>query len=391
MQIVLDYIQDFFARLTQTEWIWLIVLGCACLIQCVYWWVIYTYLPRFSRKIKKGKITFTQATPPVSVVICARNERYNLERFLPLILEQDYPEFEVVVVDDGSTDDTNDYLTVLKTQYEHLRTTFVPNEAKFINSKKFALTLGIKATKHELLVLTDADCKPLSNQWLRKIVRNFDKDTDVVLGYGTYKKTKGLLNHLIVFDTLMIAIQYFNYALCGVPYMGVGRNLAYRKSTFTKNQGFTSHLNILSGDDDLFVNKVATKQNTRIEIAPESHTESVPEETFRNWIRQKRRHLSTATLYNFKSKALLGLESLSRGVFYIALVGALIVGEWQLQSLAAGIFLIRYISQYIVINVSAKKLNERRFYTGILLFDLILPLISLHLMLTGGKQKSSSW
>jgi len=175
--------------------------------------------------------------------------------------------------------------------------------------------------------------------------------------------------------------------------MGVGRNLAYRKSLFNENHGFVRHLNIPSGDDDLFVNEVAKRHNTRIEVSAGSHTESVPETRLKDWLRQKRRHLSTSSHYKGSSKLMLGLESLSRGLFYGLLVACMIVGGFELRLLAGALFAIRYITQWSVINLTAKYLNERRYYTGILFYDLLLPLISLILLMRpdSGKNQSGLW
>ncbi|OQA47994.1 MAG: Poly-beta-1,6-N-acetyl-D-glucosamine synthase [Bacteroidetes bacterium ADurb.Bin302] len=386
----LNYILDYFYGLP----IWLgIVIGCAfCffIIQMVYYWGFFTNIFRFKRKCRKNKVSFLESFPPVSVIICAKNEEVNLNDKLPKVLEQDYPDYEVIVVNDSSSDESEEVLAIMKTRYERLHTTFVPENAKFIDSKKFALTLGIKAAKNEILIFTDADCEPRTDKWLKNIVRNFTEDTQIVLGYGGYKHKKSLLNYIIVFDTLFIAIQYLNYSLSGKTYMGVGRNMAYRKSMFIKSKGFTAHLNLQSGDDDLFINETATKTNTRIEISPDSITISEPKDTFSMWKRQKERHLSTSGHYRFGSKALIGAEVLSRGLFYASLIALIISFDLVASYIAAGMFLIRYITQYIIINLTAKQLGERKYYIGILALDILLPLINLNIQIKSlfrGKEK----
>ena len=386
----LNYILDYFYGLP----IWLgIVIGCAfCffIIQMVYYWGFFTNIFRFKRKCRKNKVSFLESFPPVSVIICVKNEEVNLNDKLPKVLEQDYPDYEVIVVNDSSSDETEEVLAIMKTRYERLHTTFVPENAKFIDSKKFALTLGIKAAKNEILIFTDADCEPKTEKWLKNIVRNFTEDTQIVLGYGGYKRKKSLLNYIIVFDTLFIAIQYLNYSLSGKTYMGVGRNMAYRKSMFIESKGFTAHLNLQSGDDDLFINETATKTNTRIEISPDSITISEPKDTFSMWKRQKERHLSTSGHYRFGSKALIGVEVFSRGLFYASLIALLISFDLVAAYIATGMFLIRYITQYIIINLTAKQLGERKYYIGILILDILLPLINLNIQIKSlfrGKEK----
>jgi glycosyltransferase involved in cell wall biosynthesis len=361
----------------------LIIIGClllAFVVQLFYYTGYYTKLLLYWNKTKKGKISFNTAFPSVSVIICAKNEAANLGKFLPSVLEQNYPSFEVIVVNDGSTDDSDDVLIVLKQKYPHLHTTFVPQAAKYIDSKKIALVLGIKAAQHEVLLFTDADCVPKSTDWIEKMIRNFDDETEIVLGYGSYRKEKGFLNHLIGYDTLFIAIQYLSFALAKKTYMGVGRNMAYKKSLFYRNKGFASHLNIQSGDDDLFICEASNKTNTKIEIHPNSITVSEPNKTLKGWLNQKQRHISTSKYYNWTSKLILGAEVLSRGLFYASLIALIVVMPHPITYIVAGsVFSVRYILQLIIINLTASHLVERKYISSIPLFDMLLPLFNLYL------------
>jgi hypothetical protein len=255
----------------------------------------------------------------------------------------------------------------------------VPHDAKYIDSKKIAVILGVKAAKNDILVFTDADCEPISNKWLKNMVKSFSEGKQIVLGYGAYNKNKSFTNMLQVFDTLFIGIQYLNYAIAGYPYMGVGRNMAYRKSFFESSKGFSKHLDIQSGDDDLFVNDFARGKNTAVCVSPESVTTSEEKKKFSAFLAQKERHLSTSGRYKFSSKLLLGAELGSRFLFYLGIVltGACQIPYWYF--IAPGAFLLRYIVQYIIINLNAKALGERKFYFGIGLMDILLPLINLYL------------
>ena len=241
------------------------------------------FLKRNREKLSHSKL------PPVSVIVCAKNEEKNLKQNLPLILQQDYPDFEVIVVDDNSTDETYYLLKVMQHDYPHLHVIRLNENVNFFRGKKFPLSIGIREARNEHLLLTDADCIPLTKNWVRTMAENFTKNKEIVLGYGKHKQQKGFLNSLIRFETLYTAMQYFSFALAGIAYMGVGRNMAYKKQTFTKQKGFSKHYNLMSGDDDLFVNSAATKNNVAIEINYDSFTISEPKQNWKSWWKQKRR------------------------------------------------------------------------------------------------------
>lgn len=362
------------------------------LIQLYYYLYYFRGIIHRDKSERKDNIDFLDIQPPLSVVICTRDEEENLRQFLPMILAQDYSNYEVIVVNDGSTDGTEDYLNLMVKQHsERLRTTFVPIEANNISTKKLGISLGIKAAKNDCIIFTDGDCVPEGKDWLQAMARNFLPDTEFVLGYGGYLHRKGFLNRMIKFDTLFIAIQYLGMAFANKPYMGVGRNLAYRRSTFFRMNGFAGTLNLKSGDDDLMVNRAASKTNTRIEVSPHSVTWSVPKSTFKKWFIQKERHLSVSNHYNVKSKIRLVAEPISRGLFYLLILLLAISGNYFSVGIAALIFLIRYTIQLLTINQTATILGERKFYLSILLFDIFLPLISLYILLFGKKKKNIRW
>ena len=248
-----------------TEQILLAATGTLFIIQALYYLCLYNRIHLRSRAVKRGNVHFSQELPPVSVIICAREECENLRRNLKAVLEQDYPQFEVIVINDGNTDESEDYLTLLEEKYPHLYHSFVPDSSRYISRKKLAATLGVKASKYDWLVFTEASCCPQSNQWLRLLARNFTSRTQVVLGYSGYERGKGWLHKRVAFDNLFTSMRYLGFALAGSPYMGIGRNLAYRKELFYEHKGFSAHLNLQRGDDDLFVNHVATAENTRVE------------------------------------------------------------------------------------------------------------------------------
>ena len=373
---MLDILLNTFST---AELICLAVLFLSVLVQLYYYLRFYTAIFRHKRRIKKGKIQLLDTLPEVSVIICARNEEENLRKHLPSVLTQDYPKYEVIVINDRSYDESETVLELLKKEYPHLKTSFIPMDAKFIDSKKIAVTLGIKAAQNDILVFTDADCEPVSNKWLEGVVRSFSTDKQIVLGYGAYNKNKSFANFTQVFDTLFIGIQYLNYAIAGYPYMGVGRNMAYRKSFFENSKGFSKHLDIQSGDDDLFINDYARGKNTTVCINPDSVTTSEEKKSFSAFLAQKERHLSTSGRYKFSSKLLLGTEMGSRFLFYLGILVTCLMQMPYWYFIAPAAFLLRYIVQYIIINLNAKVLGERKFYFCIGLMDILLPLINLYL------------
>ena len=344
------------------------------IIQLFYYLGIYSRLLFYRKKATKKK------KEPVSVIICAKNEASNLDNFLPSILTQDYPDYEVIVVNDCSTDDTDEVIGNYIKQYPHLRTTTINEDKKFSHGKKLALTIGVKAAKNELLVLTDADCKPASKLWLSKIQRNFTNETSIVLGYGGYFSRLSVLNNYIRYDTLVIALQYLSYKLAGFPYMGVGRNLAYRKSLFFEKKGFATHYHLSSGDDDLFVNENASKSNTAIEFSKESHTRSLPAKTFRQWIRQKKRHIVTGRYYKRTHKLLLACEQISRLFYYLSF--AFLVSRIVFIEFVVGVFILRMVIQLIILKYTMSRLNEKHLLLSSLFYDFFSVIINVALYLT---------
>ena len=307
---------------------------------------------------------------PVSVIVCARDEDENLARNLPGILVQEYPStHEVIVVNDNSVDDTKYILAELQKTFKNLQIVELSQEAKMIAGKKFPLSIGIKESKHEIVLLTDADCVPATEHWLYKMQDAFSNGVEVVLGYGAYQKQKGFLNKAIRFETFHTALQYLSYALAGKPYMGVGRNLAYRKDLFFRNKGFSSINHIPSGDDDLFINKVANEHNTSVVIDPEAFTVSKPKQTWTDWMRQKNRHYSTGRYYKSLHRFLLGLYTASFVLFYPLLVASIIFFDWRF---ALGLYILRMICLAPVWNKAMKRLNEQDLFPWFLFWDIWL-------------------
>lgn len=361
----------------------LLVLMVSALIQVLY------FLFRFSGPgfsvLPKG----VAEQPPVTVIICARNELKNLRAFLPAVLEQEYPEFQVVVVNDCSWDESGKYLEEMEDAYKHLKVVTLKEQEKYQHGKKFALTLGIKAAAYEHLLLTDADCVPASRHWIAGMMEGFSPGKELVISYGAYQKSGGLLNKWIRFDTAINALMFLSSAIRGRAYMGVGRNLAYTKSLFFRNKGFANHYHIMSGDDDLFVNETATAKNTAVVLDPAAITVSKPKTSLYTWIWQKKRHMSTGKFYKQAGRRMIGGHYLSLFLYWMAVILAFLVQlNWQI---IVGIITLRLLVQMIICWKGFKKLGETDLLLFLPLFDFISAFAYPLLAVSNVFVKTKSW
>jgi len=344
-----------------------------------------------------GNFSFTKSTKknylslPVSIIICAKNEEKNLKQFLPFIAEQNYTNFEIVLVDDGSTDSSLEIMNDFKNKFStKVAVQIIPIDKDESNGKKNALNQGILAAKNDYLLLTDADCKPVSQNWINEMVSNFAKDKTIVLGYGAYRKiTNSFFNKVIRFETLLTAIQYFSYAKIGKAYMGVGRNIAYKKNEFINANGFEKHQQILSGDDDLFINQITTKKNTEICYTKDSFTISEPKTNFKDWIKQKRRHITTSNHYKLIHKILLGLFYISQLLFWLLAIYLIINSIKPIYTFA--ILLIRMILFYFVIKSSANRLNEKDLIRFSPVYEISIIFIQLYIFILNIISPPKQW
>ncbi|MCK8493161.1 glycosyltransferase [Spirosoma sp. RP8] len=322
----------------------------------------------------------------VTVVICARNELDNLTELLPLLDAQHYPTFEILVMDDRSTDGTTAFLENIATERNHIRFIRIDKEHEHVTPKKYALTIALKKALYPTVLLTDADCRPASADWITQMVSQLaTADKQLVLGFSPYEHRPGFLNLLIRSETLFTAVQYFSLALAGRPYMGVGRNLAYRTQLFFANRGFYSHMNVVGGDDDLFVNEVATGQNTAVCLDPATFMWSKPKETWVDWRLQKRRHLNVGNYYTFGNKFRLGLLTGSHVLTWLTglFVGAVILyheiahyaftpDEWLLLLIATGTFAFRILAFWGIVGRISYRLAHTVPWSIMPFMDLLL-------------------
>lgn len=343
-----------------------------------------------------GKFAFAKAqkiTPkriPISVIVCAKNEEENVANFIPILAEQNYPDFEIVLIDDASSDSTLAVFEEFEKQYPNIRLVKVQNNEAFWGNKKYALTLGIKAAKKEYLLFTDADCYPTSKDWITAMSSQFTMQKTIVLGYGKYEKiANSFLNKIIRFETLLTAIQYFSWAKAGQPYMGVGRNMGYKKEEFFNVNGFIEHIQVRSGDDDLFINQAANAKNVTIAYTPESFTLSKPKTSFKEFFTQKRRHVATANYYKPFDKLQLGLFYCSQLLFILL---SIILLAFQFQwILVLSLLLTRYIVAWVVVGFSAGKLKENDIKFWFPIVEIVLIFTQINIFITNIFSKPVHW
>lgn len=354
-------------------------LALVTLIQFVFIWGLYGSL--FIRK----KDVVSQSNDPVSVIICARNEKHNLKKNLPRILNQDYSEFEVIVVDDASDDESGLFLESLARQNPKLKVVYVNSSLNFFKGKKFPLSIGIRSAQYDTVLLTDADCYPSSKYWIQRMMASFTGDTKIVLGYTSVEKQKGFLNAMIRYDNLMSSMRFLSMANRHLPYTGSGRNMAYRKELFYQNKGFVDLYHITAGDDDLFINKVVNKTNTVAQTHKESHIVSSPKKTFRNWVLQKRRQKTGAHYYKFLHKWILGWQSISQFLFFLLSIVLMVDGYMLYYVLI--MFALREISFLLIFKNCMNRFEERKLLLTSLIMEVLMLIINPIFLLSSRKSK----
>lgn len=328
----------------------------------------------------------------VSVIICAKNEADHLKNLLPLLASQRHENYEIILVNDGSEDETLKIIRSFEEQYKNaaFSVSILDISKEDSRGKKAALTQGISHARHEWLLLTDADCVPVSDQWIAMMTSGLNQKTEIVLGYGAYQKIeRSFLNKLIRFETLLTALQYFSYALKGQAYMGVGRNLAYKRSSFTRVNGFSNHLHVKSGDDDLLISELANPSNIQIRAMVEAATISIPHTTITGWIRQKRRHITTADHYKNKTKFLLGSFFLSQLSFYVVFLALILTGKNLPVVIFA--FCFRFLFWYWNLAKAARRLNEKDLILFGPLYEISIIFMQLYIYLRNLASPPKHW
>ncbi|SHM55223.1 Glycosyltransferase, catalytic subunit of cellulose synthase and poly-beta-1,6-N-acetylglucosamine synthase [Cyclobacterium lianum] len=329
----------------------------------------------------------------VSIVVAAKNEAAHLKDLIPMLMQQQYPKFEVVLVNDRSDDESDALLRSFSLQYSNFRTVNIRYTPAHLSPKKYALTLGIKVSEHPIVLLTDADCRPVSPQWIRRMSAPIRNDGKIfALGHGSYLALPGLLNRIIQFETLLTALYYFSFGYWKSPFMGVGRNLCYRKDFFMEKKAFKALWHIEGGDDDLFVNQHATAANAAVVVHPESITISEPKTSFRDYFTQKKRHFHAGKYYRYRDKLKIGLYSLSHLVFWLAAIGiVLTAGSGEPIALVMGFVFSRATIQYFIIHEAKKKLEGKGKMVWTMFFDVMYMVYFWVLGTLGYLSKTVRW
>lgn len=349
------------------------VLGFLFLIQLIYHFVVFRKMASYKASTLKE-----QNWQPVSVIVCARNEKENLEKLIPVILEQNYPNFELIIADDGSWDGTSDWLDELKKSQLNLKVVHLSEEMKRDRKgKKFALTLAIKAASNELILLTDADCMPASNVWIKNMVEPYHLDgkIELVIGHSPFKNQKGILSLINVMENSFTAMSYLSSALNNKPYMGVGRNLSYKKSLFFKIKGFASHHHIAGGDDDLFIQEASNSNNTAVSLRSESFVHTNSKTTFSSWYQQKKRHNFVGKYYKSQYKLKLGFFSFTHALLWLAtLISLFIPNSWLIVVLMLFVF---FMIKLPLIYMAFNKLKVKNYAFLMPIFDFLYLIYNL--------------
>lgn len=353
-------------------------------IQFIYYVIIFGKFSFYkSLQIQTKRIA-------VSVIVCAKNEEENVKTLIPLLLKQDYFDYEIVLIDNSSSDNTLDIFEEFEKINNNIKIVRVVNNETFWGNKKYALTLGIKAAKNDYLIFTDADCYPTSKNWIKEMSSQFTLKKTIVLGYGGYEKiSNSFLNKLIRFETLLTATQYFSWAKIGFPYMGVGRNLAYKKDEFFSINGFIEHMKIRSGDDDLFINQAANKSNITFNYNKESSTYSKPKTKYSEWFIQKRNHVSTAQHYKSFDRFQLSLFFISQVLFFVfAIILLALQFNWII---VLSLIVFRYLFTWISLSYSAKNLAEKDVMYWYPFLEIALLLTQINAFITNKFSKPAQW
>jgi biofilm PGA synthesis N-glycosyltransferase PgaC len=369
-----------------------VVLLVSCGLFVLIQLIVHFYLILPFLKVKKNDLPTHVSWPPISIVISIRADFENIQKLLPELLNQNYPNFEIVLIDDASWDETKSFIEESVKQFPNVKGVYVTEEMKKQTlGKKLALTLGIKAATHEIIVLTDADCMPATPYWLQRMVAPYleNSSTEIVLGYSPFIRKQTFVNLISQMDNLWTAILYFSYAVRNKAYMGVGRNMSYKKSLFLKVKGFASHLHVLSGDDDLFVRDASNSSNTAICIHPDSFMFTSSKSSFNTWYLQKKRHTFVGKYYKFKDKLKLGFIGLSHALMWVLIVFNLfLLSNWFWTLI---LLLLFWMIKFPLVFMAFKKLKHKYKTVWMPLFDLLYVIYNAMFGLVNLFNKQKKW
>ena len=367
---------------------WAYLLCGGIFFAAVQLFYVFYFYARFAFKRKKAKLDELKY-PPVSVIIAARNESDNLYEHLPTVLSQDYPNYEVIVVNNQSIDDSNWILTAFAHQFKQLKVVELSRSPHLKLGKKLPITLGIKAASHDHFVLTDADCQPLSTQWLKQVMSKLNTKQQLVIGYSPFTKTKGFFNKLVRYDNAWMGASAFSYALAGSAFKANGRNLSYSKELFQKVNGFKSHYAISPGDDDLLLQDALRFSKVNISEDPSSFVRSAAPATWSDWLRQKAKYHISSARYSFIKKVLLGIYPLSLILMWISFVALCM--NLNYLPLGASIFMGVIAIKWWLQGTCLNRLGEKKLMLFFPIWDLFYSILMPIVYYISERQKYYRW
>lgn len=334
----------------------------ACGFQIGFWiWFYFGF-----RKIGNESPLNKENLPPVSVIVVYKNNKNTIYNTIQSLINQQYPTFEVIAMHDFSNDGSE--LIAQKILHPKLRHL---NASLDVQGKKFALSEAISLTKYDELLLTDGDCIPSSENWIlyMSMALQSDVNKEIVLGYSPMRYSQGNVNTFSRYETVVTAMQYFTYAVQGWPYMGVGRNLMYTKQLFEANNGFQFGAYLPGGDDDLFIQNAANDRNVAICIDPKAHVETFAPSRWLQFFKQKQRHISTSSLYQWKHKLLLGLFGVTQ-IWWVLSAILLLLYKPFIWPYVLIMVCLKWSLQYIISKSIFPKLQATTLSSRLPLLDL---------------------
>lgn len=376
-----------------------ILIGTSVVLSAIYLWWLYSCSQAICRNIGddgvKEVISNPEALPSVSVIVYAHNDAEFLQKNLPYLLNQDYPDFEVIVVNDGLSDDDSNIVSEFRTQYSNIYLTFVPHDARNVSRKKLALMVGIKAAKHDIIVTTNANCRPESPNWLAAMARNFVPGIDVVIGQSKYDfaADRKMGRWYRLFDSVSTRTQYLSYAISGKPYRGTSDNLAYRRHTFFTNKGFSRSMNLHYGDDDIFVSEIADGYNTRVELSADSYVTAEYDNYSHTASERKMRYDFTSRYIDTSAFTIWGVMAAVYYLDFISIAALDALNYLHIVILGISLLLVLALTlpQIFIMRRTARLLHAPRMFFALPLFTLLRPIVNLRYRLKGQRYRTQNF